>query len=272
MKRFAVGDVHGNYKGLQQALARANFDPDNDLLISVGDLADGYSEVPEVIDYVMGFKNFVWCLGNHDEWTQKWFAGKMPMQNVGRDGRYSPTGGWDEGGIHPDADIWLSQGGRATYVAYMQRRPELLSKHREFWIKKPKLYHVEMADQDSKPFDGPYTKYCFVHAGWERDKLIANEARRVPYFLYWDREFWRKAMSCGDHQKLNTADNFEKVFIGHTSTNFWDSMEPMKSGGVWNIDTGGGWTGKVTVIDIDSEEYYQSDLATELYPDERPRR
>src|SRR5688572_21826906 len=128
MKRFAIGDAHGNYKGLQQALARANFDPDNDMLISVGDLADGYSQVPEIIDYVMNLKNFVWCLGNHDKWTQDWFAGKMDMKGVGIDGKYNPVAsvsGWDraEGnyatGIHPDTDLWLSQGGRATFKAYM---------------------------------------------------------------------------------------------------------------------------------------------------------
>ena len=40
---------------------------------------------------------------------------------------------------------------------------------------------------------------------------------------------------------------------------------------VWNIDTGAAFTGKFSIIDINSKEFWQSDLVTALYPDEKGR-
>ena len=36
-------------------------------------------------------------------------------------------------------------------------------------------------------------------------------------------------------------------------------MEPVKLGKLWDIDTGAGWAGKLTVMDVDTEKYWQSD-------------
>lgn len=45
----------------------------------------------------------------------------------------------------------------------------------------------------------------------------------------------------------------------------------MRRCNVWNIDTGAGWSGKLTIMDIDTKEYWQSDFVKELYPDEKGR-
>ena len=37
---FLIGDLHGYYQALMQALEEVAFDPDTDRLISVGDLID----------------------------------------------------------------------------------------------------------------------------------------------------------------------------------------------------------------------------------------
>ena len=34
------------------------------------------------------------------------------------------------------------------------------------------------------------------------------------------------------------------------------------------MDTGAGWNGKLTIMDVDTEEYWQSDLVESLYPNE----
>jgi len=49
-------------------------------------------------------------------------------------------------------------------------------------------------------------------------------------------------------------------------------LPPGQSRGVWNLDTGAGMSGKLTVMDIDTKEYWQSDLVTELYPEETANR
>lgn len=48
-------------------------------------------------------------------------------------------------------------------------------------------------------------------------------------------------------------------------------MLPVKALNVYNLDTGGGWEGKVTIMDVDTKGYWQSDLVKELYPNEKGR-
>jgi serine/threonine protein phosphatase 1 len=45
-----------------------------------------------------------------------------------------------------------------------------------------------------------------------------------------------------------------------------NKYEPIYGGHVWNLDTGGGWEGKLTIMDIDTEQYWQSDFVYTLYP------
>lgn len=266
-KRFAVGDIHGNYKGFKQALERAGFNYDTDLLISLGDVADGYSEVPQVIEEFRKIKNLVWILGNHDEWVQNWMSDKTDMTYVSKDGNFSDPH------INSEAHMWLSQGGRATYTAYINN-PHLITEHRDFWLKKPVLYHILDNNETGQKNDNiPQGGKCFVHGGFHRELTIAENAAKYKHVLYWDRSLWSKALSVkGSGMILNTVDGFDKIFLGHTATTFWGTNHPMYSGGIWNLDTGGGWAGKITVMNIDTEEYYQSDLAETLYPNEGRQR
>ena len=45
----------------------------------------------------------------------------------------------------------------------------------------------------------------------------------------------------------------------------------MKAGNIFNLDTGAGWDGKLTIMDIDTLRYWQSDNVKTLYKDERGR-
>lgn len=68
MKRFVIGDIHGAFLGLKQVLEMVNFNYEEDLLISLGDLCDGWPDVRLVINEVMKIKNFQMVMGNHDKW------------------------------------------------------------------------------------------------------------------------------------------------------------------------------------------------------------
>ncbi|QNP49013.1 metallophosphoesterase [Diaphorobacter aerolatus] len=62
---FAVGDIHGCFTALQQALDHINFNPTKDRLFSVGDLVDRGPESNLVLDWL----NRPWfhaICGNHD--------------------------------------------------------------------------------------------------------------------------------------------------------------------------------------------------------------
>jgi len=58
------------------------------------------------------------------------------------------------------------------------------------------------------------------------------------------------------------------VFIGHTATT---SFLPENYVNLWNVDSGCGWSGKLTAMDVNTNEYWQSDFSKDLYPEERGR-
>ena len=64
---------------------------------------------------------------------------------------------------------------------------------------------------------------------------------------------------------FETVTHFNKIYIGHTSTLMWKIEQPIVAANVVNIDTGAGWGGRLSMIDIDSDELFQSDKVTELY-------
>ena len=62
---FAVGDIHGCFTALQQALDRIHFHPASDRLFSVGDLVDRGPESDQVLDWLDRPWFHAIC-GNHD--------------------------------------------------------------------------------------------------------------------------------------------------------------------------------------------------------------
>ena len=98
-RRFVIGDIHGAYKAMLQCFERSGFDTQNDLLISLGDLCDGWPDVNQVFDELLGIKNLILLMGNHDNWLLRWF----------------------ETGDAPD--IWLMQGGDITVNAIKTKIP-----------------------------------------------------------------------------------------------------------------------------------------------------
>ena len=53
VRTFAMGDVHGAYKALEQCLERSSFDKDKDTLIQLGDVADGFEHVYDCVEELL---------------------------------------------------------------------------------------------------------------------------------------------------------------------------------------------------------------------------
>src|SRR5579862_1247940 len=68
MKTFVLGDIHGASPALNQCLERSGFDFENDCLIQLGDVADGYAEVYDCVETLLRVKHLVAIKGNHDAW------------------------------------------------------------------------------------------------------------------------------------------------------------------------------------------------------------
>jgi len=154
MRTFVLGDVHGAYKALIQCFKKAAFDYQDDKLIFLGDVSDGWSQVPECIEEFKKIKNFIYLLGNHDLWFKQWL----------------------ESGEEPE--IWMIQGGLITVHAY-KKSPHYRSSHLEFLRK-------------GKPFYQDPFKRLFVHAGFTFDKPVElTENPEEDY--YWNRDIYQRS-------------------------------------------------------------------------------
>jgi len=119
-RKFVMGDIHGAYKAMIQCFEKVNFNFNEDQLICLGDVCDGWPEVKQSFDELLKIKNLVYIRGNHDEWALQWMlTGASP-------------------------DIWLFQGGDSTIKSYRNNVPlehiEFLKKSKWYYKKENKLF------------------------------------------------------------------------------------------------------------------------------------
>src|SRR5688572_22553093 len=81
MRRFVLGDIHGEYDYLIDVLKKSNFDYENDLLIQIGDIVDRGPEPFKCVDELLKIKNSVFLAGNHDAHFMHWVeTGEHPLE------------------------------------------------------------------------------------------------------------------------------------------------------------------------------------------------
>lgn len=219
MRKFAIGDIHGNYSALIQCLKLVNFDYQKDQLISLGDVCDGKKETHLVVDELMKILNLIFILGNHDKWFIDYLRGVITKD---------------------DLLLWINQGGAATFSAYNSNR-EYLERHGDFWLTKPKLFHL-----DETIWNG----VAFVHGGINSMRNLEDQTEET---LLWDRNLYRLALH--SHEIEYSDKRFTKVFVGHTEIR---SQKPLITKSLINLDTGAGSSGVLTIMNIETLEYWQS--------------
>lgn len=74
-RTIIVGDIHGCYDELKQLLEEWEFNRDEDVLISVGDLVDRGPKIKETLEFVMSLPRFHAVMGNHDDKCVRHFSG-----------------------------------------------------------------------------------------------------------------------------------------------------------------------------------------------------
>ncbi len=243
-KVFVIGDIHGAYRALIQCLDRSGFDKEHDTLITIGDIVDGWSEVDKVVDELLTIPNRVDIRGNHDEWFVEWLT---------------------HGVAHR---IWTSQGGQATLSNYLSMidngEMEKFEKHKNFFHNQVYSY-----------IDGK--NRLFVHGGYNWHIPFKENSKD---FVMWDRHayttacMWENWILTNPTEKPNYFKEFREVFVGHTATNYkvnWrvtPSLEPLHVSNLWNVDQGAGWSGKLSILNVDTKEFFQSDSVEDLYKDE----
>lgn len=251
-RTLVVGDIHGAYRALLQCLERCAYDPTKDKIIFLGDYVDGWSESAEVIQKLIELKEEnpynIFIRGNHDKWWGDWLI---------------------KGHSHP---IWLAHGGTATVESYIRTGHVTDKAHKIFYENLIDFY----VDEENRGF---------VHGGYTSGKGLGKEPYRGNYFF--DRDLWNIALlqhgrpgsmtPARENDKATRYLAHKEIFVGHTPTvNYEDEegepiVSPMNKCNVWDVDTGAGFSGCLTIMDIDTKEYWQSNPCKDLYPDERGR-
>ena len=238
MRTLVIGDIHGGLRALEQVMSRAAVSS-SDSLIFLGDYVDGWSESSAVVDFVLNLSTRQSCIfikGNHDVWCEDWLR----------------TGYADK--------TWLFHGGQATAKSYEKVDPDTRLKHLRF-MENMKWYYVDAQ------------KRLFIHAGFT--SVLGPEEEFQSDDFSWDRSLWETALMLD--ASVQPADYphrlrlFSEIYIGHTPTLYYDRSTPMRGGNVWNVDTGAAFTGKLSVMDIVTKQYWQSDTVKDLYPGETGR-
>jgi len=228
--------VHGNHKGLQQVFQECKFDYDKDYLIILGDVVDGWPgcNPKRCVTRLLKVKSRILIRGNHDQW----FMDFMDTCRIA----------WE----------WYSQGGKETLYSYG---------YREFGInpfnpKVPRVRTQTPIPQSHEKFFSDSVMYhidnqgrVFVHGGFIPGTRMDKQ---LPYDLLWDRFLIEDA-------REGRIKGFKHVFVGHTSTQTFgrypeikDCLYPVTFNNLTVMDTGAGSAGKVSIMDIDTREVWQS--------------
>ena len=96
----------------------------------------------------------------------------------------------------------------------------------------------------------------FVHGGFDPERPIEETPKEI---FIWDRKLIRTAremhLISGEHK----FGNYDEIYIGHTPTINFGQTEPQKFCNVWAMDTGAGWGAKLTIMDIATKQWWQSE-------------
>ena len=239
-RKLVIGDIHGGLRALHQIMDRAKVTTD-DTLIFLGDYVDGWSESPQVLDYLIELRkkqNCIFIKGNHDDLVLQWLEESK------------------------DNLEWYKHGGEATVLAYDTVSETKKKLHIEF-LQSLQDYYLDEQNR------------LFIHAGFTNMNGIDYEY--FPKLFYWDRTLWETALA------LDTAipkesflypkrlKLYDEIYIGHTPVSKIEQTIPIQKACIWNIDTGAAFNGPLTILDVDTKAFWQSEPLNKLYFNEKGR-
>lgn len=96
-KRFIIiGDIHGSFNPFIDLLDNCNYNKDNDIIISVGDLADRGPDSHKVLAWFMQNKNIYCAQGNHDNKLMRYLGENKVSITHGLEKTLRQISNWSE--------------------------------------------------------------------------------------------------------------------------------------------------------------------------------
>lgn len=240
MRTLVIGDIHGGLRALHQIFERAKVTK-NDLLIFLGDYVDGWSQSPQVLDFLIALNETHHCIflrGNHDALLWEWLSESK------------------------DNLMWYQHGGESTVIAYATVDNDTKKRHVAF-LEALQNYHLDEQNR------------LFVHAGFTN--LNGVDFEHFPKLFYWERTLWEMALALDKSLTVASTNYprrlklYKEIYIGHTPVTQIGKTIPIQMANVWNVDTGAAFKGSLTILDIDTKEFWQSEPLPVLYPNEKGR-
>ncbi len=240
MRTLVIGDIHSGIRALEQLIIKAKVNSNNHLIF-LGDYVDGWSTAVETIEFLIALKrkfNCTFIRGNHDELCRDWLT------------------------TSEENPQWLAHGGKATKDSYLGAEKEVWEQHLQFYSDL-KNYHLDSENR------------LYLHAGYTNLKGVEFEYFQQSF--YWDRTLWElvKALDpnlkMGDRNFPKRLTHYKEIFIGHTPISKYGVVSPQNAANVWNLDTGAAFMGALTIMDVETKEFWQSDPVHILYPKEKGR-
>lgn len=154
--------------------------------------------------------------------------------------------------LHKQPDrgvVFRSGGGFKTSL----NSSNIRQSHKDFFANQL-LYYLDGQDR------------CFVHAGFDVNLPFLGQPETKYYF---DRSLWLDAVERAHNpnliQEIDNNPDFSEIFIGHTPTTRWNTDRPLQFFNITNLDTGISHSGRLTIMGVDSRDYWQSDNIEKLY-------
>ena len=262
MTDYAVGDIQGCLQTLQYLLEKVSFNPEKDMLWSVGDVVNRGPESLETLRfcYKLG-SNFRMVLGNHDLHLLAVASGKKKASRSDTFGEILNA---------PDKDellCWLKKQpliiNEKDYVFVHAGIPPQWSLKKALESGKELSTILQCDIRSDQFFDSMYGNHPNIWrdslTGPEKWRLIANYFTRMRFCSSLGRLELEskdpKAPPKGylpwfDH-KGSINDNVEIIF-GH-----WAALEgQINKKNLYPLDTGYLWGGKMRLMNIDTKEFF----------------
>ena len=262
MAIWAIGDLQGCYAPTQRLLERIRFDPARDRLWFCGDLVNRGGESLETLRLVHSLRaHCVSVLGNHD----------LSLLAIGQ---RRPE---EQRKVNQDLQRVLFAPDAAELLEWLRQQPLLHADRALGWM----MIHAGLAPKWT-------TQIAQKHAEEVERKLRGDGFRKLLRNMYGDKPAWSPGLSGNDRERAiinvftrlryctprgriafdekgppgtqqpglypwyavpGRAERDLRIVCGH-----WSTLGLFIGHGVHAIDTGAVWGGKLTALQLDSEE------------------
>ncbi len=262
MAVWAIGDLQGCYGPTQRLLEKIRFDPAQDRLWFCGDLVNRGGESLETLRLVHALRDHsVVVLGNHD-------LSLLAISERSAD---------DQRKVNPDLQRILFAEDRDTLIDWLRERPLLHADRTLGWMMvhaglAPKwtTMHAEKHAREVerrlqgdgrrkllRNMYGDYPAWSPALRGVERERAIINIFTRLRYCSPRGRIAFNEKGAPGTqapglypwYEVPGRAERDLKIVCGH-----WSTLGLFIGHGVHAIDTGAVWGGRLTALQLDTDE------------------